>query len=272
MAIPRRMDNLQSSADLRIADLPPDLRAKGQALRDRYHALAAHAGLLTETGAVDLGKLDDLAFVKSAELAVLREIVATVEELERLTDPRFRQYRELQAAFRAACDFDEFRSVFFTAEAISLGLSSFQWVEIRTVHLQTGGIATPAVYRAQGPRRLSWPGAMNLRGCTNLTALPVDFTIEGRFDLSYCSALVALPEGLTARENLHLGLCTSLTTIPESLVVLGSLFLPGCLALQALPANLTVPGNLTLTGCSAAVKKQGQVMKAAGRIGGQLFL
>lgn len=72
------------TSSLTLSDLPEDLRPEGERLKARYHALASDAGLLTEDGAMDLGKLEDFDTVKKVDFATLRALFETAEALAAL--------------------------------------------------------------------------------------------------------------------------------------------------------------------------------------------
>jgi len=83
------------------------------------------------------------------------------------------------------------------------------------------------------PDGLTVGGALDLRGCTGLTALPDGLTVVGFLNLSGCTGLTALPDGLTVGGSLDLRGCTGLTALPEGLTVGGGLFFRGCTGLKA---------------------------------------
>lgn len=60
-------------------------------------------------------------------------------------------------------------------------------------------------------------GALDLRGCTGLTALPDGLTVGGWLDLSGCTGLTALPDGLTVGGWLDLFGCTGIKSKAKEL-------------------------------------------------------
>ena len=63
-------------------------------------------------------------------------------------------------------------------------------------------------------------------------ALPDGLIVGGALDLSGCTALTALPDGLTVRGWLDLTGCTGLTALPDGLSVGASIDLRGCTGLD----------------------------------------
>lgn len=128
---------------------------------------------------------------------------------------------------------------------------------------------------------------LNLRGNTQLTDLPDNFTINGYLDLSSCTRIYELPKNLTIKGSLNIdhssirkiskGLkiegsfsaahCqitslpddikirhgidlqySTINSLPNNLQVNGHLILLGCHKLKTLPQNLKVEQNLILVG------------------------
>ena len=75
-------------------------------------------------------------------------------------------------------------------------------------------------------------------------------TVRGALDLTGCTALTALPDGLSVGGWLDLTGCTGLTALPDGLSVGGWLDLTGCMGLTALPPGLTVGASIDLRGCT----------------------
>lgn len=236
------------SSDLRIADLPEDVREDGERLKATYHALAADAGLLTEDGAMDLGKLGDLDTVKALNLETLRGIHAAAERLADLGSPARLEHRALQEPFRKDCRLKEFRSSIFSDIAFHHRFWPFQWAQVRMVERQSRGFITSAVFTAQGPRALAVTGDLDLGRCTALRALPADLSVAGDLNLLACTSLATLPPGLTVSGELDLSRCTFTT----------------------LPADLRVNGALFCT--SAQIAAEAQRLKATGQILGAITL
>ena len=89
-------------------------------------------------------------------------------------------------------------------------------------------------------------GYLNLKGCTDLTALPEHLSVGGSLNLRGCTGLTALPEHLSVGGDLDLSGCTGLTALPEHLSVGGGLNLSDCTGLTALPNWITTLGATTL--------------------------
>ena len=62
----------------------------------------------------------------------------------------------------------------------------------------------------QAASGLTVRGALYLRGCTGLTALPDGLSVGGWLNLSGCTGLTALPDGLSVGGSLDLRGCTGL--------------------------------------------------------------
>lgn len=162
------MHSLTPSSDLRIADLPPDLREEGVRLKTRYHALIADAGLHAKDGAVDLGKLGDMDIVKSVDLGTLRSIAETAEALHAL------EYSALPEEVRQDCPYDEYCSPAFAKEAASQGSTPFQWAGKRHIAREEE--------RAKDPfANIKVSGNLDLRGVTQLRPLPKGLILGGLF-------------------------------------------------------------------------------------------
>ena len=84
----------------------------------------------------------------------------------------------------------------------------------------------------QAASGLTVRGALDLTGCTALTALPDGLSVGGWLDLTGCTGLTALPDGLSVGGSLNLSGCTGLTALPAALSVGGSLYLRGCTGLD----------------------------------------
>ena len=89
---------------------------------------------------------------------------------------------------------------------------------------------------------------LNLWACSALTSLPADLSVEELY-MWGCTALTGLPDGLDV-DALDLTDCTALTALPDDLIVREWLNVSGCTSLRALPAGLTVD-TLDLRGCTA---------------------
>ena len=84
----------------------------------------------------------------------------------------------------------------------------------------------------QAASGLTVRGALDLTGCTGLTALPDGLSVGGWLDLTGCTGLTALPDGLSVGASIDLRGCTGLTALPAALSVGGSLYLSGCTGLD----------------------------------------
>ena len=102
----------------------------------------------------------------------------------------------------------------------------------------------------QAASGLTVRGALDLTGCTGLTALPDGLSVGGALDLTGCTGLTALPDGLSVGGWLDLTGCMGLTALPPGLTVGASIDLRGCTALTALPPGLTVGASIDLRGCT----------------------
>lgn len=108
--------------------------------------------------------------------------------------------------------------------------------------------------RGLAAKRMRWSwvlGNLDLRGFTELTALPAGLAVRGDLDLFGCPGLTALPAGLTVGGYFRLGDCAALTALPAGLAVRGNLCIWDCRALTALPAGLTVGRDLNIQDCQA---------------------
>jgi hypothetical protein len=89
-----------------------------------------------------------------------------------------------------------------------------------------------------------WKGNLNIYGCTRLTSLSENLTVEGDLYLRCCTNLTSLPKNLKVGGNLDLEGCINLTTLPENLTVEGYLDLRYCTNITILPENLNVGGKI----------------------------
>lgn len=238
------MSPLHPSTDLRIADLPEDLRDEGTRLRAEYYALLSRGGFLNDDGAVDLGLLQDLERVQSCDLATLRAIAETAEALANLEGPVRREYEELQAPFRRDCPIEEYCSADFTEEAASNGFSRFQWAQVQMVCRQAA--LSTSVFTPDGLRKLKVEGFLQLQNCEHLTALPAELTVKLSLYLNYCSSLCVLPQKLVVGRDFHI---------------------EGCFGLTSLPRDLTIRGGIFLGSSSLSMKEAARVLKINGQIG-----
>lgn len=202
-------------ADLTLADLPEDLRDEGARLKARYHALASDAGLLTEEGAMDVRKLDDLSFVKTANLGMLRDLLGTSEKLLLLD-----MYRALPDAVRVACPFAEFSAPAFAPDRFS----AEQWAYVQTIVRQSGGVVDAGSFAPLRAAGLTCLGDLDLAD-TGITFLPDYFEVHGLLYLDNCSALTVLPTSFAVGHDLSLIGCSSLTSIPWGMKVKGDVIL-----------------------------------------------
>ena len=75
------------------------------------------------------------------------------------------------------------------------------WFRERILRRWSNRRAMLAYCVEQMPR--SWPGILDLRDCTGLTALPDGLAVGGSLDLHGCTGLTALPDGLAVGGNLY---------------------------------------------------------------------
>lgn len=250
------MQHAPLSSHLILANLPGDLRDEGARLRAEYFALLGEADLLTQDGAVDLGKLTDLGRVKSVNLATLRQIEAAAEGLAALDALRYRreEHTELQDPFRLVCPIEEYSSPEFAREAAAHGFSPYQWVQVRTVVRQaetspyevpTDLVVTPEMFTPNGPRKLIVQGDLQLYGRTELAALPNELVVMGILFCTDCSTLASLPPDLTAEGGMTLG-ATLVQELPEGVIVHSFLdVVNGTAALQTQAMEARRIGKLT---------------------------
>ncbi|MEJ2682078.1 MAG: NEL-type E3 ubiquitin ligase domain-containing protein, partial [Gammaproteobacteria bacterium] len=99
------------------------------------------------------------------------------------------------------------------------------------------------------PAHLRVDGDLNLFDFRGLTALPDDLSVSRSLNLSGCKGLAALPNNLSVGGGLNLSNCRSLRALPEHLNVGGGLNLSNCRSLRALPEHLSVGGDLNLSYC-----------------------
>lgn len=200
-------------------------------------------------------------------------------------------YEMLAASFRTALSKEVFASPGFRAEAARRGFSPFQWAEVRSVWVESGGRVAPTVFVPDGPTKLIVKGPLSLpscqrltalpahlavwwrlelNGCRALTELPVGLSVGGGLNLIDCAALVRLPERLEIGGHLHLNNCTAITSLPRGLSVDGDCWLAKTYALRGLPEDLRVGGRLHLLCCREGVKRDAYQLRKAKRIGGRL--
>ncbi|MEJ2755591.1 MAG: hypothetical protein P8104_07115, partial [Gammaproteobacteria bacterium] len=94
--------------------------------------------------------------------------------------------------------------------------------------------------------RLRVEESIDLKGYTELTALPAHLRVDGDLNLFDFRGLTALSDDLRVDGNLDLSDCTRLTSLPNNLRVGGILDLSNCTRLTALPNDLSVGGSLNL--------------------------
>lgn len=294
------------ASDLRIADLPEDLRPEAERLKAEYHALAMEANLLNPAGEYEPQRLDDFVFVEQSDLDALTKLAAIGEELLNLASPLRREYEAFDPAIKRLVPVDEVLSPAFAADAASRGFTPVQWVGVQVLErqrpLSTSGCkplgshglffpkdlvlsnvkelrVLPPGLTVRGnaflngtsitsvPPRLTAEWNLYLNFCTKLQTIPPDLRVEGKCDLRGCESLRMLPEGISIGKDLILAGCAALETLPPMLHVRGSLDLSACASLRRLPEGLKVDGCITVAKCKRVVQKQGEALRLSGMIG-----